>query len=65
MQEDEHLPKQRTAILMVPQDVLEPLKDEYGSLVMQSTANIMTYLRAEYGTLTQEGLGILMHQLSI
>ena len=32
LQVDEHLPKQRTAILMVLQEVLEPLKDEYGSL---------------------------------
>ena len=42
VQEDEHLPKLRTVILMVPQEVLEPLKDEYGSLVMWSTADIMT-----------------------
>ena len=56
VQEDEHLLQLRTVILMVPQEVLEPLKDEYGSLVMRSTADIMTYLRVEYGTLTQEDL---------
>ena len=50
---------------MAPQEVLEPLKDEYGSLVMRSTADIMNYWRAEYGTLTQADLAILMHQLSI
>ena len=65
VQVDEHLPKLRTAILMAPQEVLEPLKDEYGSLVMRSTADIMNYWRAEYGTLTQADLAILMHQLSI
>jgi len=65
VQEDEHLPKLRTAILMVPQEVLEPLKDDYGSLVMRSTADIMTYLRVEYGTLTQEDLDFLMRQLSV
>ncbi len=65
LQVDEHFPKQKTAILMVPQEVLEPLKDDYGSLVMRNTADIMTYLRAEYGTLTQAYLGILLHQLSI
>ena len=65
VQVDEHLPKLRTAILMAPQEVLEPLKDEYGSLVMRSTADIMNYWRAEYGTLTQADLDVLMHQLSI
>jgi hypothetical protein len=47
---------------MVPQEVLEPLKDE---LVMRNTADIMTYLRAEYGTLTQEDFSTLMQQLSV
>ena len=65
LQVDEHLPKLRTAILKAPQEVLEPLKDDYGSLVMRSTADIMNYWRAEYGTLTQADLAILMHQLSI
>ncbi len=32
---------------------------------MRSTADIMIYLRAEYGTLTQEDLSTLVNQLSV
>ena len=64
-EQQKHLISLRRLVLATPQDLLDPMKDDHGSLVTRSTEFIYTTLRVELGTLTQEDLDTLMHQLTI
>ena len=63
-EQSKHLTTLRKVLLTIPQELLEPLKDEYGSLVMRTTVFIMNHLRAAYGTLSQPDLDSLFKRLS-
>ena len=63
-EQQKHLISLRRVVLATPQDLLDPMKDAHGSLVTRSTEYIYTTLRVELGTLTQEDLDGLMHQLT-